>query len=431
MENFSLLFIFAESSKEIIIEGDGDVFDMAKFDLIATFAENIDFICHTIKFCPYKRNSDDLRERLVLLSDKYKAVLPKIQQLPAFFKNQPDMEWFFIGFNHIPNQGELIKIGASLEHLNNGKSYQKLLDEIDGRFSGVTGKYEICTFYGNTRKKFYGERDKSKRICRYCHRTIADGARFSQEAHAISDTLGNKVLYSYDECDECNDYLGSHCEQDFSEFLRFERCFWGIKSRGGITEIKGKNFTMKHEEGKSVDIKYFLDSDEVNVTPSDIVCQYESVYNPQNIYRALVKYFLGLLPQKYVSHFEKTGSWVRNKDTDGNPVSLPNLPVIKRLRTDRLVAHPQLVMYIRKDNDKSLPYAVGEFHIFNYIYAYIIPGSDGDDNDFCTKDDFLRFWNYFKHYKVIPHWDSYIFDKDEKRVVPLNIKISSLPTSKA
>ena len=46
MATFSMAFIFEGSQKEITIDGEGDVFNNAVFNLLTTFAENADYGNH-------------------------------------------------------------------------------------------------------------------------------------------------------------------------------------------------------------------------------------------------------------------------------------------------------------------------------------------------------------------------------------------------
>ena len=46
MTTLSMAFIFEGSQKEITIEGEGDVFNKAVFNLLTTFAENVDYGNH-------------------------------------------------------------------------------------------------------------------------------------------------------------------------------------------------------------------------------------------------------------------------------------------------------------------------------------------------------------------------------------------------
>ena len=52
-------------------------------------------------------------------------------------------------------------------------------------------------YYGNILKKI-GHKNKTERICRWCHKTTTSNppVTFNEKAHAISEALGNKNLYS-------------------------------------------------------------------------------------------------------------------------------------------------------------------------------------------------------------------------------------------
>ncbi len=186
--------------------------------------------------------------------------------------------------------------------------------------------------------------------------------------------------------------------------------------------VRGYEFRMSHHDGQPINIKIFQGEDPVPEDIHDIHLKYELEYNPQNLYRALVKYFIGLVPKGRVHFFSKTGIWVKGIDNENKSISLEKLPPIKKLVSDKYVEKPQIIMYIRKDEDKSLPFAVGEFHIFNYIFAYIIPLTDGDDRDFCSEDDFSQFWSFFKHYDTLPNWQNIdaSFDERIKNIVNIN-----------
>lgn len=414
MPKFVYNIIFQEARKDLIIDGEGTQFEIAKSKLLSIFAENIDFSNKVITFSPYKQNTPQLWESIKEFSNEYKDCIPQVQQLLPFFKHQEEKEWFYVGLNNSLQQEDLIKIGASLDYLNSGKPYHESIAEIDKLFEQVIDKYEIYTFLGSGRKHFYGEKDKTKRRCRFCNHTEEMGAKFSTEAHAISDLLGNKVLFSYDECDECNEYLGSHCEQDFGEFLKFERCLYGIKSRSGIPIIKGENFEMSHPEGEDIKVKFYV-KDDFPSEISDLKLIFNIEFNPQNIYRALSKFFLSLVPLKYKNFFNNTGLWIKSLDDEGNKVSLTNLPIVKKLRVNSLYERPQLIMYIRKDDDLTLPFAVGEFHIFNYIFVFLIPNTDKDNRDFSIQENYNNFWDFFKHYKSMPDWEELSLNNDEKQ----------------
>ncbi len=83
-----MAFIFEEHQKELVIEVDGDVFNNAVFNLMTAFAENVNYVEHKIEFSLYKQNTENFLKNVTELSNLYKAGVPQIQQLPAFFKQQ-------------------------------------------------------------------------------------------------------------------------------------------------------------------------------------------------------------------------------------------------------------------------------------------------------------------------------------------------------
>lgn len=398
MEKFVFSFIFLDARKELEIIADDNVLPVVIRDFSAVLAESIDFEKRQIQLTSFRKNDDQLLVNLEAFVNEHKTEVPQVQQLPQFFKAQPKDDFFFIGYNTEYSDDDLLRVYAALEFLNAGRNYQQTIDEINRLFGSVRKSYDIFAFYGSSKKRFYGEKDKTKRVCRFCHQSQATGASFTMDAHTISESMGNKRIFSCEECDICNDRLGSSVEQDFGEMHRIERCFCGIKGKEGVPIVRGDNFTMEHPDGGSIVIKFTNEKDNGGSELADIELKYTSRYNPQNIYRCLVKYALGVMPQEYVSHFYEVGDWVRNQK------SLAKLPTLKRLTVNSPEIQPYLVLYLRKDDNKELPYAIGEFHVVQYIYVFIIPLSDMDDRDFCEKTDFNRFWDHFTHYNSLNNW---------------------------
>ncbi len=58
---------------------------------------------------------------------------------------------------------------------------------------------------------------------------------------------------------------------------------------------------------------------------------------------------------------------------------------------------PKLFLYIRKNDNKKLPYMIGEFHLTCKLMTFIVPFSDEDDLDFEDKITFENFWKEFNH----------------------------------
>ena len=59
---------------------------------------------------------------------------------------------------------------------------------------------------------------KENRGCLFCFNHAPD-VGFHKIAHAISETVGNKILVSYFECDECNTRFGELLEDSLGKYM--------------------------------------------------------------------------------------------------------------------------------------------------------------------------------------------------------------------
>jgi hypothetical protein len=60
---------------------------------------------------------------------------------------------------------------------------------------------------------------KDNRCCRFCGKRSPE-VSFRQDAHAISELMGNKSLFTYYECDACNKLFGDGIETDFGNWSK-------------------------------------------------------------------------------------------------------------------------------------------------------------------------------------------------------------------
>lgn len=72
--------------------------------------------------------------------------------------------------------------------------------------------------------------DKNLRECRFCSRTKADGASFKKKAHIFPEQLGNKLVISHSECDDCNKFFANH-ESNLGNFLGPLKTLLGVKGK--------------------------------------------------------------------------------------------------------------------------------------------------------------------------------------------------------
>jgi len=69
-----------------------------------------------------------------------------------------------------------------------------------------------------------------RRQCRFCGRDTTQ-AKFKNDAHAVSNLLGNKSLFSLSECNDCNTSLGQKYEDQLGKWSNLARA---------VAQIPGK-----------------------------------------------------------------------------------------------------------------------------------------------------------------------------------------------
>ena len=78
------------------------------------------------------------------------------------------------------------------------------------------------------------------------------------------------------------------------------------------------------------------------------------------------------------------------------------------------------MVYLRKTEDKRLPYAVGEFHFAFLIFVFIIPTFD-DENNFLDETAYLYFWKTFKHFYLMKKFKFEDFSDSTERNIQFNL----------
>lgn len=225
-----------------------------------------------------------------------------------------------------------------------------------------------------------GERDRTKRICRFCGKARPD-VDFLEKAHAISESIGNKKLICCEECDTCNGLFGDH-EQHFASYMRIMNLLSNRKEWIGKGQIEGQIYDIKITYDNDRQIVEIINS---SSNPSKSLVKDNkyliNLYEEKvpiilsKVYKSLIKYTLSVLPSKYLEYFANTIDWIKS-----DKKSKTELPFVYRV-VGRQVNHPFLICHIRKNEDKEYPFCICELHCFNMIFIYIIPFSTNDDNN--------------------------------------------------
>jgi len=247
-------------------------------------------------------------------------------------------------------------------------------------------------------RTFIGNKENLK--CRFCGKTKEE-TTFKNKAHAISEGLGNKKVFLYEECDNCNDKFSIELEPDLINYFSIFRTFYDVKGKGGNKKIKGKNFEISKDENVEIKFQSIESRPNIEDNPNkyNLKLELQDKVNSQDIYRCLVKFCISVIDENELIKFSKTIRWI-NKE-----LKIDNLPKIGELISyHHFTTEPKLFLYIRKNDNKDIPYMVGEFHLTCKLLTFIIPLCEEDNYDFIDKSNFDTFWKEFHHYSKVKGW---------------------------
>lgn len=368
----------------------------------------------------FVRSSKALYENLCLMAKDLAGLnWPKINALPAWVKGMGEGAFFAVATNCEVSIEVSLAIQAKLDELQNGAPCDEAMKHIEEMCRNIFPNYSMVSRDG-TRRVYISEPNKALRRCRYCGRTIASGATFKKVGHTISEGLGNKNIINNDECDRCNEYFGREIEQAFISYVDPLRVFFGVQAKEHkITKIKGDKYEM---EGKNVDgrnvfnIKVYDEPDnrmQENGKELRLRLKHGGKIVLQNIYKSLVKYAYGIIPDDKLVIFEATTKWLLGE------TEVEQLPLIRMTYLSKFEESPRVVVYIRHTDNDQLPRAIGEFHVMNLIFVYIIPTFADDESRFRDARGWQPVLDIMTHWRCL-NWRWLNFSSTHPEQVAMN-----------
>lgn len=144
--------------------------------------------------------------------------------------------------------------------------------------------------------------------CRFCK---SSKASYRNKSHSIPELLGNKSIFTLDECDECNKYFGRKIERDLSEFVT-PSWFTKLKGKNGRRTMQALGGIKLSSDVSSLNIEF---PDHSSNYLKDIILETKGrSFAGVNVYKAWVKILVSILPEKYLSDFDDTTKWLLSDD---------------------------------------------------------------------------------------------------------------------
>ena len=247
-----------------------------------------------------------------------------------------------------------------------------------------------------------GNSNPGMRRCRFCPNTVDN--KFTKKAHAISESLGNKHLFCNEECDDCNARL-AQIEDHFLRLMDIRRSLYKISGKGACCHcVEGRNFVIRPNNNNEPVIylkEENIISQQIDVSkPFSMKLDHKWYVTNENIYKALVKYVINLLPNNQIPYFSNTIEWINGK------IISDTLPPMLFGMHNRVLRHPIMDIYINSKGISSTPYCTAIFYSCDIAYMYVIPFCSIDKGNFKTRESILDHFNFMRRFNyLVKSWN--------------------------
>lgn len=345
---------------------------------------------HAIFVC-----EEDTPETFLALEGKWDSKTNHaIRSLSRFFngKNVKTGEYFIKHMTWAPMSDQR-RSYHNIESMRHGKDWYQEDQRFSVTWLRLYVMFKTLSYGWGDEDVFVGDATMGNRHCRYCPCT--DDRKFSKDAHAISESLGNKHVFSNEECDDCNEYF-SHKEENFLRLMDVRRTLYRISGKGAKSRVvKGKNFAIRPNE-QHIPMLYL----KKEILPEGIdegttftmkLEPVSSIVN-EDIYKALVKYVVGLLPDDEMIHFRNTIEWLKGRLVDND------LPTIWMGIHEQVFHQPVLDIYINERGLANTPYCTGVLYTCDVVYMFVVPFVNVDNGRYMKDEELASHWKLMKRF---------------------------------
>lgn len=239
--------------------------------------------------------------------------------------------------------------------------------------------YDIVKHYHlNTEEEILLDSTEST-SCRFCGKQEPN-VTFNSAAHTIPHSIGNRTLKSKYECDTCNQLFGKY-ESQFTQYMKFAHVFAQVSKGGGSKVPKFKNNSSEKSNIRVENGNFNVTCVEGEDLRCDIDKEHKKVkitgkrsYIPQDVFKAIVKMALSIMPEEEMIYFSDTLQWLQGKRTCGG-----KLIVIQRMYIGiNPFMFDSCMIFKRKNDSMQVPAYIFGLAYYSFFIQIAIP--------LCQKD---------------------------------------------
>jgi hypothetical protein len=224
--------------------------------------------------------------------------------------------------------------------------------------------------------------DEGERLCRFCGKGENE-VTFKNKAHAIPELLGNKSIFSMNECNKCNEYFAKECEDHLAKWFGSGRSLTQMHGKKGVPKFKTPDIRVEMgDKGLALTITK-KDVEKMNIpenTPFEFKIPVEmptQAYTPIRAAQTLVKSAISVLPQDLLSECEGTIAWLLGR----SKVTISNFPVLYSFTPGPNPYVNGKAMILNRKLDKPMPFLWFIVATSNYRFQIMVP--------FCKRDTWI------------------------------------------
>lgn len=224
---------------------------------------------------------------------------------------------------------------------------------------------------------------RQPRVCRYCGNGDST-VTFRKDAHAVPELVGNKKLFSNDECDQCNDHFSVYLEDHLAKYLTATRTISQIRGKKGVPTFKdvcgGARVEMT-EAGLAYEVDGGKGTCTLDLDGKRIHLRAKrDPYVPMGVFKTFVKMALAILPIEEMADFEEARAWILLEEHTYESFPLKPLLALYSF-TPGPMPYPgvHLRLWRRKADDLFVPYMIFAVAFGNNLFQIVVPSLKRDE----------------------------------------------------
>lgn len=226
--------------------------------------------------------------------------------------------------------------------------------------------------------------NKNNKVCRFCGKPEGT-ANFDKRAHVFPESIGNRHLLSYYECDTCNKKFSRLLENQYGNFFKFYHNASNIRGKKTVPNYQANSGKSKSEWTKDVaGNPIFISADASDSITTFINQSRKEVlrigkidpFIPMAVYKCFVKMALSIMPESELNIFEETISWILQKNHEnifGEKLLLCRYKMIPGYGTTKFPAYALYKKRQENNTEVFIPYMLFHLTYGNFSYFVEVP----------------------------------------------------------